>query len=138
MACFCQNSMYRGFAWIFNRVQKWSRFRHLKWQNIYNLYCICPNYDRFENPSLKIDGFCWTPWILANGVPDSNFLISKNNTNEELEHCILKNKEGNYHRPEKSKEEINKILSSIPPGELNSYYKIKDDILEELQNISSC
>ena len=58
--------------------------------------------------------------------------------NNELETCILKNQEGEYHRPEKSKEEINKILSSIPPGELNSYYKIKDDILEELQNINSC
>ena len=58
--------------------------------------------------------------------------------NNELEQCILKNQEGIYHRPEKTKEEIDKILSFIPPGELDSYYKMKKDIFKQLQNASSC
>ena len=58
--------------------------------------------------------------------------------NNDLEQCILKNQEGNYHRPEKSNEEIEKILSLIPPGELNSYYKMKKEVFKQLQHASSC
>ena len=58
--------------------------------------------------------------------------------NEELEQCILKNQEGDFHRPEKSKDEINKILSLIPPGDLETYFKMKDDVFQLLNNASSC
>ena len=58
--------------------------------------------------------------------------------NNELEQCIMKNGEGNYHRPEKSMEEIDKILSLIPPGELDLYFRMKKDVFKELQSASSC
>ena len=58
--------------------------------------------------------------------------------NEELEQCILKNQEGKFRRPEKSKDEIKKIMSTIPPGELETYFKMKKDVLEMLKNVSSC
>ena len=52
--------------------------------------------------------------------------------------CILKNQEGDFHRPEKSKDEINKILSFIPPGDLEKYFKMKEDVFQMLKNVSSC
>ena len=58
--------------------------------------------------------------------------------NKDLETCILKNQEGEYHRPEKSKDEINQIFSLIPPGELETYLKMKDEVLEMVKNVSSC
>ena len=58
--------------------------------------------------------------------------------NNELEQCILKNQEGDFHRPEKSKDEINKILSLIPPGDLETYFKMKEDVFQMLNNVSSC
>ena len=58
--------------------------------------------------------------------------------NEELEQCILKNQEGKFHRPENSKDEIKKIMSTIPPGELETYLKMEKDVLEMLKNVSSC
>ena len=59
-------------------------------------------------------------------------------TNEELDNCILKNQEGDFHRPEKSKEEIDTILSLIPPGDLELYLKMKEDVLDMLKKASSC
>ena len=56
----------------------------------------------------------------------------------ELEQCILKNQEGDFHRPEKSKDEINKILSFIPPGDLETYFKMKEDVFQMLKNVTSC
>ena len=58
--------------------------------------------------------------------------------NEELEKCILTNQEGTNHRPEKSKDEINRILSFIPPDDLKKYSKIKEDVLQMLKSASSC
>ena len=58
--------------------------------------------------------------------------------NAELEQCILKNQEGDFHRPEKSKDEINKILSFIPPGDLETYFKMKEDVFQMLKNVTSC
>ena len=58
--------------------------------------------------------------------------------NEKLEECILKNQEGTFHRPEKSKDEINKIMSLIPPGELEEIFKTKNEVLTMLKNASTC
>ena len=68
--------------------------------------------------------------------PVVNFLgfeISK-----ELEQCILENQEGDYHRPEKSKEKIDKLISKIPIEDLEVYSKMKEDVIQMLKNASSC
>ena len=57
---------------------------------------------------------------------------------EELEQCILNNQKGDFHRPQKSKDEINQILSFIPSGDLETYYKMKEDVLQMLKNANSC
>ena len=58
--------------------------------------------------------------------------------NKKLEQCILKNQEGDFHRPEKSQNELNKILSLVPPGDLENYLKMKEDVLQMLKNANSC
>ena len=58
--------------------------------------------------------------------------------NEDLEKCILKHQEGEFHRPEKSKDEIDKIVSLIPPGYLKILVKMKEDVLAKLKSTSSC
>ena len=58
--------------------------------------------------------------------------------NKKLEQCILKNQEGDSHRPEKSKEEIDKIISLIPKEDLESIHLAKENVLKLLKNASSC
>ena len=58
--------------------------------------------------------------------------------NQSIEKCILKNKEGYNHRPEKSKDDINKIISAIPSNDLKRYYMMKDEVLQMLEKASSC
>ena len=52
--------------------------------------------------------------------------------------CILINQEGTHHRPEKSKDEINRIISLIPPNDFKRYSKMKEDVLQMLKKASSC
>ena len=58
--------------------------------------------------------------------------------NKDLEHCILRNQEGDFHRPEKSNEEIEKIISRIPQKDLEAISVAKEHILKLLKNASSC
>jgi ADP-dependent phosphofructokinase/glucokinase len=74
--------------------------------------------------------------VIEELMPMVNFLGF--DINEELAKCILINQEGANHRPEKSKDEINRILSFIPPDDLKRYSEMKEDVLQMLKNASSC
>ena len=58
--------------------------------------------------------------------------------NEKLQECILKNQEGYHHRPEKSKNETDKIMSFISPSELEEILKTKNEVLAKLEDASIC
>ena len=110
---------------------------------IEDLKTIIPAWKAWFEKLLKINAkFCLVNYdklktnVIEEVRPAVNFLGFE--INEELEKCILTNQEGTNHRPEKSKDEINRILSFIPPDDLERYSKIKEDVLEMLKNASSC
>jgi len=110
---------------------------------IEDLETIIPAWKAWFEKLLKINAkFCLVNYdklktnVIEEVRPVVNFLGFK--INEELEKCILTNQEGTNHRPEKSKDEINRILSSIPPDDLKKYSKIKEDVLQMLKSVSSC
>ena len=74
--------------------------------------------------------------VIEELTPMVNFLGFE--INKKLAKCILINQEGAHHRPEKSKDEINRILSFIPPDDLKRYSQMKEDVLQMLKNASSC
>ena len=110
---------------------------------IEDLETIIPAWKAWFEKLLKINAkFCLVNYdklktnVIEEVRPAVNFLGFE--INEELEKCILTNQEGTNHRPEKSKDEINKILSFIPPDDLKKYSKIKEDVLQMLISASSC
>ena len=110
---------------------------------VQDLKHLMPAWKKWYEKLLQIDAkFCLLNYeklkmnIMDELKPVVRFLGYE--INAELEQCILKNQEGEFHRQEKSKDEISKILSFIPPGELETYSKMKEDVFQMLKNVTSC
>ena len=110
---------------------------------IEDLETIIPAWKAWFEKLLKINAkFCLVNYdklktnVIEEVRPAVNFLGFE--INEELARCILINQEGANHRPEKSKDEINRIISLIPPNDIKRYSKMKKDVLQMLKNASSC
>jgi len=125
-------------------------FHEAKFSNEYfenhfvkDLKTIIPAWKDWFERILKINSkFCLVNYdklktnVIEELRPVVNFLGF--DINEELARCILINQEGANHRPEKSKDEINRIISLIPPNDTKRYSKMKEDVLKMLKNASSC
>ena len=108
-----------------------------------DLRTMMPGWKAWFEKILKLDAkYCFLNYeelkinLIKELRPVVNFLGFE--INEELEKCIVENKEGDYHRPEKSKEEIEKLLSNISMEDLENYSKMKEDVIEMLKKASSC
>ena len=108
-----------------------------------DLRTMMPGWKAWFEKILKLDAkYCFLNYeelkinLIKELRPVVNFLGFE--INEELEKCIVENKEGDYHRPEKSKEEIEKLLSNISMEDLENYSKMKEDVIEKLKKVSSC
>ena len=102
-----------------------------------------PAWKAWYEKILKIDAkFCFVNYeqmkidVMKTIKPVVQFLGY--DINEELEQCILRNQEGDFHRPEKSKEEIDKILSRIPKEDMEAISVAKEHVLKLLNDASSC
>ena len=116
---------------------------YFEYHFVKDLEKIIPAWKDWFERILKINSkFCLVNYdklktnIIEELRPVINFLGF--DINEELARCILINQEGAMHRPGKSKDEINRILSLIPPNDFKRYSKMKKDVLQMLQNASSC
>ena len=116
---------------------------YFKYNFVKDLEEIMPAWKFWFQRLLKVNSkFCLVNYdklktnVIEELTPVINFLGF--DINEELAKCILMNQEGADHRPEKSKDEINEILSLIPPNDLKVYSKMKEDVLQMLKNASSC
>ena len=108
-----------------------------------NLRTMMPGWKTWFEKIIRSDAkYCFLNYeklkinLIKELRPVVNFLgfeISK-----ELEQCILENQEGDYNRPEKSKEKIDKLMSKIPIEDLEVYSKMKEDVIQMLKNASSC
>lgn len=104
---------------------------------------MMPGWKAWFEQILKFDSkYCFLNYeklkinLIKELRPVVNFLGFK--INKELEKCIVENKEGDYHRPKKSKEDIDKLMSKISIEDLKIYSKMKEDVIEMLKNASSC
>ena len=122
-----------------------AKFSNEYFQNdfVKDLRTIIPAWKDWFERILKINSkFCWVNYdklktnVIEELRPVVNFLGF--DINEELARCILINQEGANHRPKKSKDEINRILSLIPPNDFKRYSEMKEDVLQMLKNASSC
>ena len=116
---------------------------YFKYDFVEDLEILIPAWKTWFEKILKLNSkFCLVNYdklktnVIEELMPMVNFLGF--DINEELAKCILINQEGANHRPEKSKDEINRILSLIPPNDLKRYSKMKEDVLQMLKNASSC
>ena len=107
---------------VIGKLQAWKAW-HEKILKIDAKFCFV-NYEQ-----MKID-------VMKQLKPVVQFLGY--DINEELEQCILRNQEGDFHRPEKSNEEIDKILSRIPKEDMEAISVAKEHVLKLLNNASSC
>ena len=133
-----------------NNLKREISYNEAKFSNEYfqyhfvkDLETIIPAWKDWFERILKINSkFCLVNYdklktnVIEELRPVVNFLGFE--INEELARCILINQEGAMHRPEKSKDEINRILSLIPPNDFKRYSKMKEDVLQMLKNASSC
>ena len=133
------NNLKRGISF---HEQKFSN-EYFKYNFVEDLETIIPAWKAWFEKILKINSkFCLVNYdklktnVIEELRPVVNFLGF--DINEELAKCILINQEGATHRPKKSKDEINKIISLISPNDLKRYSKIKEDVLQMLKNASSC
>ena len=108
-----------------------------------NLRNMMPGWKAWFEKILKLDAkYCFLNYeklkinLIFELRPVVNFLGFE--INKELEKCIVENKEGDYHRPKKSKEDIEKLMSKISIEDLKIYSKMKEDVIEMLKNASSC
>ena len=122
--------------------QKFSN-EYFKYNFVKDLETIMPAWKYWFEKILKINSkFCLVNYdklktnVIEELRPVVNFLGF--DINEELARCILINQEGAMHRPKKSKDEINRIISLIPPNDTKRYSKMKEDVLQMLKNASSC
>ena len=122
-----------------------AKFSNEYFQNdfVKDLNTIIPAWKDWFERILKINAkFCLVNYdklkinVIEELRPVVNFLGF--DINEELARCILINQEGANHRPEKSKDEINRIISLIPPNDIKRYSKMKEEVLQMLKNASSC
>ena len=104
---------------------------------------MMPGWKAWFEKILKLDAkYCFLNYeklkinLIFELRPVVNFLGFE--INKELEKCIVENKEGHHHRPEKSKEEIDKLMSKISIEDLENYSKMKEDVIEMLKKASSC
>ena len=116
---------------------------YFKYNFVKDLEEIMPAWKYWFQRLLKVNSkFCLVNYdklktnVIEELRPVINFLGF--DIDKELAKCILMNQEGADHRPEKSKDEINEILSLIPPNDLKVYSKMKEDVLQMLTNASSC
>ena len=116
---------------------------YFEYHFVKDLEKIIPAWKDWFERILKINSkFCLVNYdklktnVIEELTPVVNFLGF--DINEELARCILINQEGAMHRPKKSKDEINRILSLIPPNDFKRYSKMKEDVLQMLKNASSC
>ena len=133
-----------------NNLKRDVSYNEAKFSNEYfeyhfvkDLETIIPAWKDWFERILKINSkFCLVNYdklktnVIEELRPLVNFLGF--DINEELAKCILINQEGAMHRPEKSKDEINRILSLIPTKDFKRYSKMKEDVLQMLKNASSC
>ena len=133
------NNLKRGIS--FNE-QRFSD-EYFEYDFVVDLETTIPAWKAWFEKILKINSkFCFVNYdklttdVIEELRPAVKFLGF--DINEELARCILINQEGANHRPEKSKDEINRIISLIPPNDIKRYSKMKEEVLQMLKNASSC
>ena len=133
------NDLKRGILYTKQKISN----EYFKNDFIKDLETIIPAWKAWFEKLLKINAkFCLVNYdklktnVIEEVRPAVNFLGFE--INQELEKCILTNQEGTNHRPEKSEDEINRILSFIPLDDMKKYSKIKENVLQMLKSASSC